>query len=614
MLQKPLPKEGQKDDNDSPTSAALKCAYELMQQRIISHPNDMMGILLFGTETSKFDEDAKTSIQATKYPHCYLLADLDVPAASDVKRLRSLIDNGKEATKLLVPSADPVSMPNVLFCANQIFTTRAPNFASRRLFIVTDNDDPHTSSKELKASAVVRAKDLYDLGVIIELFPISTAGKEFDRAKFYDDIVYRNSFADPEAPMPLTTAANAISATDGISLLQALLDSVLSRSPSKRAYYSNLPFELAPDLRITVRGYIIMHKQTEKRSCYIWLDGETPQIAVGSTTRLTDDTARTVEKTELRKAFNFGGEKISFTPEELARIRNYGDPVIRLLGFKPVASLPIWANIRPATFIYPSEDEFIGSTRTFSALHQTMLAKQKMGLAWYIPRRNATPVLAALIPGAEELNDRGEQRIPAGIWVVHLPFADDVRQNPEVQPIPAPDELVDKMRTIVQQLQLPGAVYNAHKYPNPALQWHYRILQAMALEEDLPEKPDDKTVPKYRQIDKRTGAYVHQWGDTLDEELSKWRAQHRSTSVPAKREGSEGANGTSKKIKTEDGRGIGNDEMRRRYENQTINKLTVAILKDWCKANNVSAGAGGKKAELVEAVERHFETKELVHR
>jgi hypothetical protein len=35
-----------------------------------------------------------------------------------------------------------------------------------------------------------------------------------------------------------------------------------------------------------------------------------------------------------------------------------------------------------------------------------------------------------------------------------------------------------------------------------ALQWHYRILQALALDEDVPEKPDDKTIPKYRQIHK----------------------------------------------------------------------------------------------------------------
>jgi hypothetical protein len=44
---------------------------------------------------------------------------------------------------------------------------------------------------------------------------------------------------------------------------------------------------------------------------------------------------------------------------------------------------------------------------------------------------------------------------------------------------------------------------SAHKLPrDTALQWHYRILQALALDEDLPDKPEDKTIPKYRQIDK----------------------------------------------------------------------------------------------------------------
>lgn len=42
-----------------------------------------------------------------------------------------------------------------------------------------------------------------------------------------------------------------------------------------------------------------------------------------------------------------------------------------------------------------------------------------------------------------------------------------------------------------------------------ALQWHYRILQAMALEEDIPEQPDDKTIPKYRQIDKVRSIQSH---------------------------------------------------------------------------------------------------------
>lgn len=171
---------------DGATAAALKCAYALMQQRIISNPKDMMGILLFGTQQSTFQDNESGSGSGFQYPHCYLLSDLDVPAAADVKRLRALVEDEQESSKLLVPSDEPVAMSNVLFCANQIFTTKAPNFSSRRLFLVTDNDNPHATSKELRSSAVVRAKDLYDLGVTIELFPISQPGQTFDRAKFYD--------------------------------------------------------------------------------------------------------------------------------------------------------------------------------------------------------------------------------------------------------------------------------------------------------------------------------------------------------------------------------------------------------------------------------------------
>ena len=35
-----------------------------------------------------------------------------------------------------------------------------------------------------------------------------------------------------------------------------------------------------------------------------------------------------------------------------------------------------------------------------------------------------------------------------------------------------------------------------------ALQWHYRVLQAIALDEDMPEKAEDLTVPRYKQIHK----------------------------------------------------------------------------------------------------------------
>ena len=617
----PVDSKKSSDASLSPTVAALKCAYALMQQRIISHPHDMMGILLFGTEQSRFQDGD------SEYPHCYLLTDLDVPSAADVRRLRSLVQDEEEAAELLVPSKEEVSMANVLFCANQIFTTRAPNFASRRLFLVTDNDYPHAQSRDARNSAAVRAKDLYDLGVTIELFPISHPDRNytFDRARFYNDIVYSATPSDPDAPAPLVSDVKAASSSssDGITLLASLLSSISSRSAPRRALFSACPLELSPMLKISVKGFILLKRQEPKRTSYIYLPPSSsarPQIAVGTTTLVADDTARSVEKVEIRKAFKFGGETITFTLEEMAAIKNYGDPVIRVIGFKPLSMLPEWANMKPSTFIYPSEDEVVGSTRVFAALHATLLRDKKMGLVWFIPRRNAAPVLAALLPGAEKRSaNSGDQLVPPGLWIRPLPFADDIRVPPPLGPVVrSPDSLTDAMRTVIQQLQLPKGVYDPSKYPNPSLQWFYRILQALALEEDVPEKAEDKTLPRWRQMHKRAGQYVVEWGKLLDDEVKTWQSENGSRVVKSegggtKRAANSGNAGTvAKKVKleadAEGGESVLTDvEVRKMWEKDALGKLKVADLKAWLKEKGISAGAGAKKADLITKIESWFE-------
>lgn len=589
-----------------------------MQQRIISHPHDMMGILLFGTEKSRFQDEDENS-RGMSYPHCYLLTDLDVPAAADVKRLRNLVQDEEESKDLLKASEEEVSMANVLFCANQIFTTKAPNFSSRRLFLVTDNDNPHANDKALRSAAAVRAKDLYDLGVIIELFPISSPDHAFDRSIFYDDIVYSATPADPDAPAPITKPAKTSAGGDGISLLQSLLSNIASRSAPRRALFSNIPFEIGPGLRISIKGFIILKRQEPKRSTYVYTDGEKTQLATGTSTLMAEDTARTVDKVEVRKAYKFGGETISFTTEEMAKIKNFGDPVLRIIGFKPLSMLPSWASTRPSTFIYPSEEEVIGSPRVFSALQQKLLKDQKMGVAWYIPRKNATPVLAAIIPGREKLDEEGAQVVPPGLWMHPLPFADDIRQPPETSLVVTPDSLVDVMRVIIQQLQLPKAVYDPKRYPNPALQWFYRILQALALEEDLPEKPEDKTIPRYRQIDKRAGEYVLEWGQELDQQFRAWQKHNAgTTSASGATKRTAGSKGeTVKRPKTENGAApattsdLPDDaEMRMLFERNQIGKMTVAKLKAFAQAKGISLKGGPPKKDfIVDQVTGWFENK-----
>ncbi|EDU43825.1 Ku domain containing protein Pku70 [Pyrenophora tritici-repentis] len=619
MLQKPPKSDDKKAERDSPTSAALKCAYQLMQQRIISNPNDMMGILLFGTEKTDVGDGDNA------FEHCYLLADLDVPSAQDVKRLRDMVDNEEEAEEILKPAKGGASISNVLFCANQIFTTKAPNFSSRRLFLVTDNDYP-VKIKADKDTAVTRARDLYDLGCTIDLFPISQPDHSFDRSRFYDDLVYPTSPSDPDAPVAISSTSKVAKSGEGISLLKQLISSINSKATPRRALFS-LPLELGPDFRISVKGYILIKRQEHIKSCYVWVGGEKPQIATSSTTQISDDISRNIEKTELRKAYKFGGDAITFTPEEITQIRQcFGEPIIRIIGFKPLSSVPIWANTNKSTFIYPSEADYIGSTRVFSALQQKLIKSKKMGLVWFIPRRNAAPTLAALIPGVEKINEDGEQTMPPGLWLVPLPFADDIRQfpTPPEQPLKTTDALTDKMRLIIEQLQLPKGIYDPSRYPNPDLQWFYRILQALALEEELPDHPDDKTIPRYKQIDKRCGEYIEEYGKEFQEAYAQQHSEalaHRGKPVAKKRpaggadaDGKPAAKKVKKdpKVKAEDGDdedGMTDEQMAELNNSGQISKQTVAVLKQWLVSRNQSTA--GKKADLLERVQDYLDRKGL---
>ncbi|KAL2797024.1 SPOC like C-terminal domain-containing protein [Aspergillus keveii] len=611
MLQPRLSADPKKPSQESPATAALKCAYHLMQQRIISNPHDMIGVMLYGTKLSKFYNEDENSRGDLTYPNCYLFTDLDIPSAHEVLELRSLVEDEDKAQEILVPSETPIQMANVLFCANQIFTSKAPNFLSRRLFIVTDNDNPHKSEKTLHSAATVRAKDLYDLGVIIELFPISQIDHEFDTSKFYDDIIYKASPMDPDAPSYSKPDSKATDAKDGISILNSLLSSINSKSVARRALFSNVSLELGPNFKISVSGYLLFKRQEPARSCFVWLGGEKPQIAKGVTTQIADDTARTIEKWEIRKAYKFGGDQVSFTPEEQKELRNFGDPVIRIIGFKPLSALPFWANVKHPLFIYPSEEDFVGSTRVFSALYQKLSKDQKVALVWYIARKNAAPVLAAMMAGEEKVDENGVQKIPPGMWIIPLPFADDVRQNPETTIQVAPEPLIDQMRTIIQQLQLPKGAYEPSKYPNPSLQWHYRILQALALDEDLPEQPEDKTLPKYRQIDKRAGDYVLSWAEELEKQYAKLPATSGVKTTLAKRPAKDtSASGPpAKKAKAADGGAAADSqvEVQKHFQKGTLSKLTVAVLKDYLASQGRSSA--GKKADLVERVEELLESK-----
>lgn len=419
--------------------------------------------------------------------------------------------------------------------------------------------------------------------------------------------------ADPDSAEEIKT----LKSEDGISLLNSLISSITAKQTPKRAYFSKMGFQLAPGMTISVNGYLILHRQTIQRSCYVYLDDEDspPQLVKSETTKTEEGSMRTVEKTEIKKAYKFGtgGDFVYFTPHEMDQIKQFEKhSCIRIIGFKPQSMLPAWAAVKKSVFIFPTEAGYVGSTRVFSALWQKLLDSKKMAIAWYIARKNAVPRIVAILPSQRPSDENsGTNYLPAGLWLYPLPFVDDMRDLEPIKQkhvVRASDELITQMRTIVQNLSLPKGMYDPVKYPNPALQHHYKVLQAMALDEDLVEmKREDHTEPRYRQINKRVGAYQAEFKEKLEEEAAFARQEQE-----IKREAEEDADDRPKKrTKTAPNKaaavgGTTVAELNEAIADDTLKSRKVPELKAICTEKGLSTS--GKKADLLERIEQWVES------
>lgn len=361
-------------------------------------------------------------------------------------------------------------------------------------------------------------------------------------------------------------------------------------------------------MTISIKGYLPLHRQEHARSCWVYEDGERALLAEVETQKTQRSTGRAVAQEKVRKAYKFGNEYVLFDPGEIKELKKFGSPVLRIIGFKPKAMIPMWATVKKSTFIYPSEEHFVGSTRVFSALWSKLLRDDKVGIAWHIARQNSPPVMVALIPSEQHV-DVGTGTIfpPQGLWAHPLPFADDLR-NLQADKLPeCTTDLLDAMRTVVDKLLLPKARYNPAKYANPSLQYHYKILQALALEEEVPEDLqhhliEDVTVPKYKVIDKRVGEDLA----ALKEQIAAAADQLRDVRA-MKREGDEADDRPAKRPRAGAASKRGGDlmsmtQLKAALARDTIKTMTIPELKAILSGKGLALS--GKKADLVERLEQ----------
>jgi ATP-dependent DNA helicase 2 subunit 1 len=149
----------------------------------------------------------------------------------------------------------------------------------------------------------------------------------------------------------------------------------------------------------------------------------------------------------------------------------------------------------------------------------------------------------------------------------------------------------------------------------------------MALEEDMPDPPEDKTIPKYRQIRKRTADLVLEYSEEFQAAFATLSQARSSTKLPHGRKRGAAAKvddddedddpveskpPAKKRIKKEadsQADGMTDQQMAELNDRGQLTKQSVAALKDFLKSKKLPVA--GKKAELVDRVQEYLESKGL---
>ncbi|KAF9977627.1 X-ray repair cross-complementing protein 6 [Actinomortierella ambigua] len=568
------------EDGESPFKMAIKCAKSVQMNKIISSESDLIGIMVYGVEKTK---------NASNFENICVLQDLDIPDASGIKQLEAL-----------------------------------------------EEDNPHGNEPTLQGAAKLRAKDLSEPGISIELFDLDRKTHPFDRSLFYESILIDSfggsgnddeeeaagdsvgSFKDPSAP------------SSTVAKMSALLERVHRKEVKKRSLFK-IPFKLAPGLEIGVRGYNLIMKQNKGQHRNVYTKGEVVREVVTTTSWICADSKQFLLQSDLKYFWEFGGTKIVFTKDEVKAMKTFGPPGLALLGFKPRSAIPMSFQIQHAVFLYPDERQVEGSTRAFSALLSTMAEMDRVAICSFTQRTNYSTRLVALFPQVEVTGPNGQEH-PPGFQLIPLPWKDDLRPLHVETEYSPPEDVVNACKAIISKLNVKRG-FKPENYENPALQKHYKVLQATALDQQ-DQEIDDQTLPHTEKIFQRAGALIEHLNQVVDEqELPDLgpptvAGRKRGADV-AQEDAAEGGNGgrigsggggrkRARGASTagdgdDDGQGGGDNndpaellaDMRAKYDAGQVNKATVAGLKAFLHSVKVKP-QGSRKADLVEQVENYF--------
>ena len=512
----------------------IRAVLGFMKNKILSSESDNISIVLYNTQQTK---------NHMNFQGIFVLQDLAPPDAPRIKQLQAI----QQQNQYIWGHSEALFVEALWLCHDILAQNK--NVANRRILIFTDEDRPNATRPNEVQRAIQRAKDLAQQDILLELYPLNKAESAFNFQNFYIKIVPVDE-DDPE---------ENISGTDK---LEDLVFKMHTKEYKKRKL-GTLNFALCPDMTIAMSYYCLLRESKKPTPSKVYQKDNKKLKTV--TSWICQESGKQLWNHEVGNHYELGGTKVKFTKEEVAHIKNFDSPGMKLMGFKDRSRIKNYMSVRASYFLYPEEARIRGSSQVFHSLVVSMTKLDKVAIVRFLPRQGSIVRFAALVPSME----------PQGFNVIFMPYADDMR-NPETLKatngaLQAPENLVKSAAAMIGSIQL--GEFDVHSYYNPVLQHFYTNLEALALEEPKPDPIQDSLEPDEEGMQKKEQFIKGFWEGAF-----------------------EGAN----KRQSRDGGAPGKTNKTGGFNEAELKKMKVNELKDIC--DRMGIVKGGRKEEIIDRI------------
>jgi len=407
------------------------------------------------------DHDDEEDEQSPSEKTVHRLLDLEPPGIKQVLSLRKMLDKKdrdlqKEFCPIVQEDLDCAPLQTALEEATKMFLDVKPKSKpkdnvsdNRSIWIFTNQEDPYSKEKARTVETIaIDAKEEKIAIVVLPLVSTSTAMKNHpDNEKFispfFESIRTKPKPDDDSKP-------NFDHRFQNFEELDEKLDDMTKEvMKNRRSYYGPMHILRPGSVRSSEEPAIMIDwyssVQILKRPGKIQIDNETNRETVKIRSILEKDTGKEVarfwtkpdaEQKEIqnnqpgilrfRRFFRFAGEPLPITEGDTKKMLENSngsfEPGLTILGFRPRDSIPYYHCVSTTFLIFPNESEVKGSNNAFFHLYCAMVRKNVLAFGEVLLRETSQSRLVAIYP----LEDDDDQ-MPPGMYVMQLPFEDDMR-------------------------------------------------------------------------------------------------------------------------------------------------------------------------------------------